>query len=157
MLYKFILDYVEIFTFLNVFKYLTVRTGLAMFTSLFFVFAIGTPFINFFSAKHITNPIREDGPDDHIIKKIGTPTMGGLLILIGLFSGVLLWCNLSNIYIWTLIFVVASFGYKKYLSIEDSKDILGFTFRYREDPIILDPRNKNLGARLIINLEKLYF
>ena len=58
--------------------------------------------------------------------------------------------NLSN------EFVVASFGYKKYLSIDGSKDILGFTFKYREDPIILDPRNKNLGARLIINLEKLY-
>ncbi|MDC3023103.1 tRNA-modifying protein YgfZ, partial [Candidatus Pelagibacter sp.] len=53
-------------------------------------------------------------------------------------------------------FVVASFDYNKYLSIEGSKDILGFTFKYREDPIILDPRNKNLGARLIINLEKLY-
>ncbi len=58
--------------------------------------------------------------------------------------------NLSN------EFVVASFGYKKYLSINNSKDVLGFTIRYREDPIILDPRNKNLGARLIINLEKLY-
>ena len=58
--------------------------------------------------------------------------------------------NLSN------EFVVASFGYEKYLSIEGSKDILGFTFKYREDPIILDPRNKNLGGRLIINLEKLY-
>ena len=58
--------------------------------------------------------------------------------------------NLSN------KFVVASFGYDKYLSIEGAKDVLGFTFKYREDPIILDPRNKNLGARLIINLEKLY-
>ena len=58
--------------------------------------------------------------------------------------------NLSN------EFVVASFGYEKYLSMEGSKDILGFTFKYKEDPIILDPRNKNLGARLIINLEKLY-
>jgi len=58
--------------------------------------------------------------------------------------------NLSN------EFVVASFGYEKYLSMKDSKDILGFTFKYREDPVILDPRNKNLGARLIINLEKLY-
>ncbi len=58
--------------------------------------------------------------------------------------------NLSN------EFVVASFSYKKYLSIEGSKDVEGFTFKYREDPIILDPRNKNLGARLIINLEKLY-
>ena len=53
-------------------------------------------------------------------------------------------------------FVVASFGYEKYISIKGSEDILGFTFKYREDPIILDPRNKNLGARLIINLEKLY-
>jgi len=58
--------------------------------------------------------------------------------------------NLSN------EFVVASFGYEKYLSISGSKDILGFTFKYREDPVLLDPRNKNLGARLIINLEKLY-
>ena len=58
--------------------------------------------------------------------------------------------NLSN------EFVVASFGYEKYLTIEGSKDIVGFTFKYREDPILLDPRNKNLGARLIINLEKLY-
>ncbi len=58
--------------------------------------------------------------------------------------------NLSN------EFVVASFSYEKYLSIDNSKDILGFTMRYREDPIVLDPRNKNLGARLIINLEKLY-
>jgi folate-binding protein YgfZ len=58
--------------------------------------------------------------------------------------------NLSN------EFVVASFGYEKYLSIEGSKNILGFTFKYREDPVILDPRNKDLGARLIINLEKLY-
>ena len=58
--------------------------------------------------------------------------------------------NLSN------EFVVANFGYEKYLSIEGSKDTLGFTFKYREDPIILDPRNKNLGARLVINLEKLY-
>ena len=58
--------------------------------------------------------------------------------------------NLSN------EFVVASFGYKKYLSIEGAKDILGYTFKYREDPVILDPRNKNLGARLIINLVILY-
>ena len=58
--------------------------------------------------------------------------------------------NLSN------EFIVASFSYEKYLSIEGSKDILGYTFKFREDPIILDPRNKNLGARLIINLEKLY-
>ena len=58
--------------------------------------------------------------------------------------------NLSN------EFVVACFEYEKYLSMKDAKDILGYTFKYREDPIILDPRNEKLGARLIINLEKLY-
>ena len=58
--------------------------------------------------------------------------------------------NLSN------EFVVASFSHEKFLSIEGSQDTLGYTFKYREDPIILDPRNKDLGARLIINLEKLY-
>ena len=163
MLYKFILDYVDFFSFLNVFKYLTVRTGLAMFTSMIVVFLIGTPFINFFSAKHITNPIREDGPDDHIIKKIGTPTMGGVLILIGLFSGVLLWCNLSNPYIWTLIFVVASFGilgaYDDYKKIKYNNSS-GVSFKFK---IIIQIIIAILGTLILINfsdhseLEILYF
>tara|TARA_B110000967_G_scaffold16856_1_gene15968 strand:+ start:182 stop:1168 length:987 start_codon:yes stop_codon:yes gene_type:complete len=74
------------------------------------VLFVGTPFINFFSARKILDPIREDGPSDHIVKKIGTPTMGGVLILLGLFSGILLWGNLSNSYIWFLLFIVTSFG-----------------------------------------------
>tara|TARA_Y100000590_G_scaffold118425_1_gene135502 strand:+ start:1496 stop:2581 length:1086 start_codon:yes stop_codon:yes gene_type:complete len=110
MLYSLFLSLVDTFSFFNIFKYLTVRTGLAMFTSMLVVFIVGTPFINFFSAKQIHDPIREDGPEDHIIKKIGTPTMGGLLILLGLFSGVLLWGDLFNPYIWFLIFIVGSFG-----------------------------------------------
>ena len=76
---------VEQFSFLNVFKYLTVRTGLSIFTAMFVVFIFGNPIINFFSSKQIHNPIREDGPSDHIIRKIGTPTMGGLIILLGVF------------------------------------------------------------------------
>mgnify|MGYP001269215114 CR=1 FL=1 len=110
MLYNFLLSFVDTFSFLNVFKYLTVRTGLAMFTSMVVVFLIGTPFINYFSSKKIHNPIREDGPSEHIIKKIGTPTMGGVLILIGLFSGIFLWGDLSNIYIIFLIFIVSGMG-----------------------------------------------
>ena len=110
MLYSLSLNFVEVFTFLNVFKYLTVRTGLAVFTSMFVVFIIGTPFIKFFSTKQILDPIREDGPDQHIIKKIGTPTMGGVLILIGLFAGILLWGDLKNIYILFLIYIVGSYG-----------------------------------------------
>ena len=134
MLYNLILNYVDIFSFLNVFKYLTVRTGLAMFTSMFVVFLIGTPFINFFSARQIVDPIREDGPDEHIIKKIGTPTMGGVLILLGLFSGILLWGNLSSPYIWFLIFIVASFGllgaYDDYKKIK-SNNSSGISFRFK--------------------------
>ena len=134
MLYKLILNYVDIFSFLNVFKYLTVRTGLAMFTSMLVVFLIGTPFINFFSARQIINPIREDGPDEHIIKKIGTPTMGGVLILVGLFSSILLWGNLSNPYIWVLIFIVASFGllgaYDDYKKIKFSNSS-GVSFKFK--------------------------
>ena len=58
--------------------------------------------------------------------------------------------NLSN------EFVIAAFSYEKFMSFKEAKDILGYTFKYREDPIILDPRHKKLGGRLIINLEKLY-
>jgi folate-binding protein YgfZ len=58
--------------------------------------------------------------------------------------------NLSN------EFVVAAFSHEKFLTFDEAQDIPGFTLKYREDPIFLDPRNKKLGARLIINLEKLY-
>ena len=110
MLYLLFSNLVEQFSFLNVFKYLTVRTGLSMFTAMLVVFLVGNPLINFFSSKQIHNPIREDGPSDHIIRKIGTPTMGGLLILLGVFSGVLLWGDLSNPYNWFLIYIAGSFG-----------------------------------------------
>ena len=72
MLYNFISQFVDQYSFLNVFKYLTFRTGLAMFTSMIVVLIVGTPFIKFFSARQILDPIREDGPSEHIIKKIGT-------------------------------------------------------------------------------------
>ena len=58
----------------------------------------------------ISGPIRQDGPIDHIIKKSGTPTMGGVIIIIGIISGTILWSDLSNIYVWTLIFVSLSLG-----------------------------------------------
>ena len=110
MLYEFLIKYVDVFSLLNVFKYITFRTGLAVFTSLIIVLAIGGPFINLFSNKKIFNPIREDGPSDHIIKKIGTPTMGGVIILIGLIASVFLWADLENIYILFCLYIVLSFG-----------------------------------------------
>ena len=110
MLYNFLLNFVDIFSFLNVFKYITFRTGLAMFTSLIIVLLIGNPFIRYFANKDITNPIRDDGPSDHIIKKIGTPTMGGLIILTGLLISVLMWGDLKNIYIIFALYIAISFG-----------------------------------------------
>ena len=110
MLFSLFSNLVDIFSFFNVFKYLTVRTGLSMFTSMIVVFIVGNPLINYFSAKQIHDPIRDDGPSEHIVKKIGTPTMGGLMILMGVFSGVLLWGDLSNPYNWFLIYIAGSFG-----------------------------------------------
>ena len=110
MLYSILLNFSDQLSFLNFFKFLTVRTGLSMFTAMIVVFLVGDSFIKYFSSKQIHDPIREDGPENHIIKKIGTPTMGGLLILLGLFSGVLLWGDLANSYIWFLLFVTGSFG-----------------------------------------------
>jgi len=122
VLYNFLLNFVEYFTFLNVFKYITFRTGLSVFTSLFIVLIIGTPFIKYFSTKKILNPIRNDGPSDHIIKKIGTPTMGGVIILFGLLTSVILWGDLKNIYLIFCIYVALTFGalgaYDDYIKIK---------------------------------------
>ncbi len=134
MLYSLILELVDQYSFLNVFKYLTFRTGLAMFTSMVVVLLIGSPFINFFSAKQILDPIRKDGPSEHIVKKIGTPTMGGVLILLGLFSGILLWGDLTSSYIWFLIFIVTCFGllgaYDDYKKIK-YKNSFGISFKFK--------------------------
>ena len=110
MLFELLLNYVESFSFLNVFKYITFRTGLAFFTSLSITLLIGGPFIKFFSNRKIFNPIRDDGPSNHIIKKIGTPTMGGVVILFGLIASVLLWADLKNVYILFCLYIVVSFG-----------------------------------------------
>ena len=134
MLYSLILELMDQYTFLYVFKYLTVRTGLAMFTSMAVVLIVGTPFIKFFSTRKILDPIREDGPTEHIIKKIGTPTMGGVLILLGLFFGIILWGDLTNSYIWFLLFIVSSFGllgaYDDYQKIR-LKNSSGISFKFK--------------------------
>ena len=110
MLYNFLISLVDQFSALNVFRYLTFRTGLSVMSSMIIVFIIGGPFIRFIQSHKITGPIREDGPMDHIINKVGTPTMGGILILVGILFGTLLWADLSNVYIWVLLMVATSFG-----------------------------------------------
>ena len=110
MLFNLLTSLIDQYTFLNVFKYLTFRTGLSVVTSLVVVFIIGAPLIKIFSENMISGPIRQDGPIDHIIKKSGTPTMGGVIIIIGILTSTLLWADLNNIYIWTLVFVSLSLG-----------------------------------------------
>ena len=88
MLYSFLLSLVDQFSALNVFRYLTFRTGLSVMSSMLIVFLIGGPLIRSFSNNQITGQIRRDGPIDHIIKKTGTPTMGPLrLVLVEVPSG----------------------------------------------------------------------
>ena len=77
VLYNFLISLVDQFSALNVFRYLTFRTGLSVMSSMIIVFLIGGPFIKFIENHKITGPIRDDGPIDHIVKKVGTPTMGG--------------------------------------------------------------------------------
>ena len=110
MLYSFLISLIDQFSGLNVFRYLTFRTGLSVMSSMVIVFLIGGPFIKFIESHKITGPIRDDGPADHIVKKIGTPTMGGLLILIGILFGTLLWADLNNYYVWILLMVSTTFG-----------------------------------------------
>jgi phospho-N-acetylmuramoyl-pentapeptide-transferase len=111
-------DDVQIF---NLFRYLTVRTGGAVLTALVICFIIGPSFIRWLRAKQGKGqPIRSDGPQRHVVEKQGTPTMGGLLILISLVVSTLLWADLSNAYIWGVIIVTVGFG------------ILGFIDDYRK-------------------------
>ena len=100
MLFSLLTSFIENYSFLNVFKYLTFRTGLSVITSLIVVFLIGGPLIKMFSKHQIAGPIRQDGPIDHIIKKSGTPTMGGLMILIGIIVSTIMWADLENVYIF---------------------------------------------------------
>ncbi|MEQ8269168.1 MAG: phospho-N-acetylmuramoyl-pentapeptide-transferase [Parvibaculum sp.] len=96
---------------LNVFRYITFRTGGATVTALLISFLFGPRIIALLKAKQRRGqPIREDGPQTHIIQKQGTPTMGGFLILVGLVPSVLLWADWSNYYVWIVLFVTLGFG-----------------------------------------------
>jgi phospho-N-acetylmuramoyl-pentapeptide-transferase len=97
--------------FFNLFNYITFRTGGAMFTAMVIAFAIGAPFIAWLRKKQGKGqPIRADGPEGHLLTKKGTPTMGGLIILISLGISSLLWSDLQNPYVWAVLLVTLSFG-----------------------------------------------
>ncbi|TAJ71689.1 MAG: phospho-N-acetylmuramoyl-pentapeptide-transferase [Phenylobacterium sp.] len=96
---------------LNLLKYQTTRTGLAIVTAQLVVVLLGSRFIRWMKAKQGKGqPIRAEGIERHIVEKAGTPTMGGVMILAGLFSGTLLWADLSNVYVWAVMIVTGGYG-----------------------------------------------
>jgi phospho-N-acetylmuramoyl-pentapeptide-transferase len=122
-------------SFFNVFRYITFRTGGAVATAIAFVFLFGPGMIDTLRQKQGKGqPIRPDGPKSHLITKIGTPTMGGLMILSSLIVSTLLWANLANRYVWIVLLVTFGFGfvgfYDDYLKVTKQTHV-GFSGRTR--------------------------
>ena len=123
------------YSFLNVFKYITFRTGLSIFTSLSIVLIFGSIFINYLkSSEHFDQPIRNDGPVSHIIKKSGTPTFGGVLIIFSAIASSVFWADIKNIYVLISIFSILSFSligfFDDYLKIK-KKNSSGIKAKYK--------------------------
>ena len=111
MLYNLLVPLSEEYLVFNLFRYLTFRSGAAIMTALVISFVLGPYVIAWLKAKQGEGqPIREDGPEGHLATKQGTPTMGGFIILIAIVLSTLLWANLANRYVWTLLLVTAGFG-----------------------------------------------
>ncbi len=122
MLYQLLAPLSDDFILFNLFRYLTFRTGGAILTAMLISFLFGQPIINWLRSKQGKGqPIRDDGPQSHLLTKQGTPTMGGFLILLGLCVGTLLWADLSNRYVWSVLLVTLGFGligfYDDYLKV----------------------------------------
>ena len=111
MLYHILVPFADQFGALNVFRYLTFRTGGAVITALIVSFLFGPVLIEMLKSRQSGGqPIRTDGPETHILTKQGTPTMGGVLILLALGLATLLWANLSNGFVWAAFGVTLAFG-----------------------------------------------
>ncbi|MGY2048780.1 phospho-N-acetylmuramoyl-pentapeptide-transferase [Methylobacterium sp. JK268] len=124
-----------VFSPFNVFRYITFRTGGALFTAGFFVFWFGPWIISLLRLRQGKGqPIREDGPQTHLLTKRGTPTMGGLMILAGLLVAVFLWANPRNSYVWITVVVTLGFGaigfYDDYLKVTKQSH-KGFSGKFR--------------------------
>ncbi|MCB1720425.1 MAG: phospho-N-acetylmuramoyl-pentapeptide-transferase [Rhodospirillales bacterium] len=110
MLYHLLFPLSEQFILFNLFQYLTFRTGGAIMTALLICFLIAPRMIGWLKAKQKEGqPIREDGPETHLAKA-GTPTMGGLMILISVTLSTLLWANLTNQFVWIALLVMVGYG-----------------------------------------------
>lgn len=121
----------QYFSGFNVFSYLTFRAIVSTLTALAISLYFGPKLIRGLQRMQIGQTVRDDGPESHLSKS-GTPTMGGLLILAAIIFSVLLWGDLTNVYVWVVLFVVASFG------------IIGFVDDYRK---VIRKDSKGLIAR----------
>ncbi len=111
MLYNLLFPLADDIGAFNLFRYITLRTGGAVVTALFVSFVLGPAVIRWLKSKQAEGqPIREDGPQSHLITKKGTPTMGGVLILLALGIATLLWADLTNGYVWAVLTVTLGFG-----------------------------------------------
>ena len=127
-------EYSNFFNYLNLFNYITFRTGAAVLTSLFFSLIFGELIIKkLTSFQPLGQPIREDGPENHLIEKAGTPTMGGVLILSSITISLFLWGDVTNKLVWicfisSIIFGLVGFvdDYKK-IKYQNHKGIKGST------------------------------
>ena len=122
MLYHLLYPMAGDFPVLNVFRYITFRTGGAVVTAMLIAFVFGPGMISWMRRKQGKGqPIRTDGPQSHIVEKAGTPTMGGVLILVSMLVSTLLWAPLDNTYVWVVLGVTAGFGllgfYDDYLKV----------------------------------------
>ncbi len=111
MLFNLLVPLAEEHIIFNVFRYLTFRSGGAVITALLISFILGPGVIAWLKAKQREGqPIRDDGPESHLLTKQGTPTMGGVLILMAIAISTLLWADLTNGFVWVILFVTIGFG-----------------------------------------------
>ena len=111
MLHNLLTPLADEFILFNLFRYLTFRSGAAVLTALLISFVIGPALIRWLKKKQREGqPIREDGPEGHVLTKQGTPTMGGVLILFAVSISTLLWADLTNGFVWVVLFITLGFG-----------------------------------------------
>jgi phospho-N-acetylmuramoyl-pentapeptide-transferase len=142
MLYTFLAPLADEFLLFNLFRYLTFRTGAAVLTALFIGLFAGPRLIDWLRSKQGKGqPIREDGPESHLLTKKGTPTMGGFLILLALTVSTLLWADIRSSYVWAVLLVTIGFG------------LIGFLDDYlkvsKRNPKGLNGRVKLIGEIII--------
>jgi len=111
MFYNLVYPLADDISVFNLFRYITLRTGGAVMTALFVSFIFGRATIRWLKPRQQNGqPIRADGPPSHLLTKQGTPTMGGVLILLAITVATLLWADLTNQYVWIALVVTIGFG-----------------------------------------------